>query len=57
MRIALKRLPSGAIPPGAPPALPLPTPTLASNPAPISGEAPTKPTADPLSALLGTIFK
>jgi penicillin-binding protein 1A len=59
MRIALKRLPSGAIPPGAPPALPLPTPTLASNPGPgpIPGEAPAKPAADPLSALLGSIFK
>jgi penicillin-binding protein 1A len=57
MRIALKRLPSGAIPPGAPPALPLPTPTLASNPGQSAGQEPAKPAADPLSALLGSIFK
>jgi penicillin-binding protein 1A len=57
MRIALKRLPSQAIPAGAPPPPPLPTPTLALNPGQSSGEAPAKPAADPLSSLLGSIFK
>jgi penicillin-binding protein 1A len=59
MRIALKRLPSQAIPPGAPPALPLPTPTLAANPgqSPSDAAVTAKPAADPLSALLGSIFK